>query len=118
MSLQQKANPFDQAIATIPSCALDESSVRDQRARYVRLASSVTGLEREAEAVSIEFREDFDRHTLEQALEVERACCPFFRFGFDESSRRLRVTVREAEQLHALDAMAYAFGAAHRDIHD
>jgi hypothetical protein len=115
MTPQQKTNEsFDQAIAAIPSCALDEEGVREQRARYAHLAPSVTGLERESEAVVVEFREDFDRDTLEQALDVERACCPFFQFAFDESRRRLRVTVRESDQLPALDAMAYALGAGHQ----
>lgn len=106
--MQREPDKFDQAIATIPSCALDEEGLGDQRARYSRLATSVTVLKREAEAVVIEFRENFDRQTLEQLLEVERACCPFFRFEFDESTRRLCVTVREADKLQALDAIAHA----------
>jgi hypothetical protein len=113
MSLHKTTDVLDQAIAEIPSCALDASGVHEQRARYAHLAPSVTGLKREAEAASIEFGENFDRQTLEQALEVERACCPFFQFEFDESNRRLRVTVREPDQLHALDAVAYAFGVGH-----
>lgn len=113
-SKPESTDAFDQAIAEIPSCALDEAGVREQRARYAGLAPSVTRLEREAEAVSIEFHEDFDREALDQALAVERECCPFFQFEFDESERRLRATVREADQLPALDAMAHALGAAHR----
>ena len=115
MPLQQRtAEVLDDAIAGIPSCALDEAGVREQRARYAHLAPAVIGLKREVEAVSIEFREDFDRRTLDQALEVERACCPFFQFELDESSRRLRITVRERDRLDALDALAYAFGVGHR----
>jgi hypothetical protein len=107
-------DPFDQAIAEIPSCALDEAGLREQRARYARLAPSVTRLQREAEAVLVEFHEDFDQETLDQTLAVERECCPFFQFDFDQSERRLRATVREAEQLPALDAMAHALEAAGR----
>src|SRR5687768_17241771 len=105
------ADGFDQAPAAIPSCALDEAGVADQRARYARLAPSVGRIERQAEAVVIEFRERFDRQSLEEALAVERRCCPFFRFEFDESQRRLRATVREPEQLPALDALALALSA-------
>jgi hypothetical protein len=105
---------FDEAIAQIPSCALDEAGLREQRARYAHLAPSVTRLDREPEALLIEFREGFDQDTLDEALAVERACCPFFQFEFDESERRLRTTVRETEQLPALDAMAHALGAAQR----
>jgi hypothetical protein len=105
---------FDEGIAQIPSCALDEAGVREQRARYARLAPSVTRLEREPDAVLIEFDEGFDKATLDEALAVERTCCPFFLFDFDESDRRLRTTVRRAEQLPALDAIAHALGGAQR----
>ena len=119
MSIQQTPlEVLEDAIAAIPSCALDESGVDEQRARYASLAPNVTGLKREAEAVSIEFREDFDRRVLDQAIEVERACCPFFQFELDEASRRLRITVREADQVQALDALAYAFGVGHCVTHD
>jgi hypothetical protein len=103
---------FDQTIAAIPSCALDDAGVRPQRARYARLARSVRRLKREAEAVLIEFREGFERDTLDQALAVERECCPFFRFELDDSRRQLRITVRDAEQLPALDALTHAFDPA------
>jgi hypothetical protein len=105
---------FDQAIAAIPSCALDEAGIRAQQARYADLAPSVTTLEREPEAVLVEFREDFDRDLLEGALAVERECCPFFQFHFEDSRRRLRVTVRDSEHRPTFDAIAYALGAAHR----
>jgi hypothetical protein len=102
------SSTFDQAIAAVPSCALDEAGRTDQRARYARLAPTVSRIEREADAVLIVFRQQFDRQTLEEALAVERQCCPFFLFEFDDSQRRLRATVRESEQLPALDAMALA----------
>jgi hypothetical protein len=106
------SSTFDQAIAAIPSCALDEAGRADQRARYVRLAPTVSHIEREVDAVVIEFREQFDRQTLEEALAVERQCCPFFLFEYDESQRRLRATVREPDQLPALEALALAVSAA------
>ena len=102
---------LDDALTTIPTCALDQAGVRAQRERYARLAPMVTSVAREPEAVAIEFGEDFDRHALDQALAVERECCPFFRFELDESGRRLRLTVQEAGQLPALDVIARAFGA-------
>ena len=107
-------NAFDRAIAEIPSCALDEAGLADQRARYARLAASVTRIQRDADAVVIEFREEFDRQTLDETLAVERECCPFFRFEFDDSQRRLHATVREPEQLPALDAMAHALQSVPR----
>ena len=105
---------FDQAIAEIPSCALDEAGLADQRARYAGLAATVSRIQREADAVVIEFREGFDRQVLDETLAVELECCPFFLFEFDDSQRRLRATVREAEQLPALDAMAHALQSVPR----
>ena len=105
------AGPIDDAVARIPSCALTEDGVREQRARYARLARNTMEVQREPEAVIVEFDEGFDREALDEALAVERECCPFFRFAFDEARRRLRVTVGEPEQLPALDAMAHALGA-------
>ena len=95
---------------SIPTCALDEEGVAAQRARYASLAADVVGFEREPEAVIIDFRGQYDRATLEAALAVERECCPFFVFEFDEERRRLRTTVRDREMLPALEAMAHAFG--------
>jgi hypothetical protein len=104
---------FDEALGKIPTCALDQEGMEAQRGRYARLAPDVKRLEREPDALLIEFHEHFDRETLDEALAVERACCPFFLFDFDEIARRLRTTVREPDQLPALDAMAHALGTAH-----
>jgi hypothetical protein len=105
---------FDEVVAEIPSCALDEIGRREQRARYALLASSVTRVERQPEAVLIYFDRDLDRQTLQQALSVERECCPFFTFAFDEQSRRLRATVADIDHVPALDAVAHALEATRR----
>src|SRR3954452_16458471 len=97
--------------AQIPSCALTEDGVREQRARYGRLARNTSRVRREPDAVIVEFDSAFDRDVLDQVLAVERQCCPFIRFAFDDAPRRLRVTVADREQLPALDAIAHAMGA-------
>jgi hypothetical protein len=106
------ADAFGETLSAVPTCALDETGVREQRARYARLAPGVARVQREPEALLIEFHEGFDRGALEQALAVERECCPFFQFEFDDSKRRLRSTVGEPEQLPALEALAHAVGAS------
>lgn len=83
-----------------------------QRDRYARLARGVRRIEREPEAVIVEFHRTFDRQLLEETLAVERDCCPFFLFDFDERSRRLRTSVRERDRLPALDAMFDAMRGA------
>jgi hypothetical protein len=105
---------FDETVTKIPSCALDEAGKREQRARYVLLARSVRRVERQPDAVLLYFDRELDRQTLEQALSVERECCPFFTFAFDEQGLRLRATVAATDHVPALDAVAHALEAALR----
>ena len=105
---------FSEAVSDIPTCALDEDGILAQRARYARVAPGVAHVAREPEAVVIEFHDEFDREALEEALAVERECCPFFEFDFDEPKRTLRATVTERDKLPALDAMAHSVGAIER----
>ena len=92
--------------AAIPSCAITEEELRDQRSRQARLAPGVADSRREADALVIEFAPGFDREALDGILEVERRCCPFFRFDLDDRERRLRVTVDDPANAQALDALA------------
>ena len=98
------------SLSEIPTCALDETGVRTQRDRYARVAPGVERLERDEAALTVHFHVDYDRATLDEALAVERECCPFFVLELDEPARRLRVTVSDPEQRPALDALAHAFG--------
>lgn len=109
-----RSGAFEAAITAIPSCALDETGRREQRDRYTTLAHAVSRLDRRAQAIEIEFDEGLDRGTLQRALAVERECCPFFVFDFDQASRRLRMTVDAPQHTPALDAVAHAFGSARR----
>jgi hypothetical protein len=45
-------------------------------------------------------------------VDVERDCCPFFRFGFDGEERALTVSVESREMLPALDAIASELGGS------
>jgi len=96
-------------IGAIPSCALDEPGLRTQRERYRQLAGTVNHLDRTPERILVRFDERLDRELLEQALEVERACCPFFVFAFNDPERSLEIAVAVPDQLPALDALADAF---------
>ena len=99
------------AKSAIPSCALDEQGLRDQQARHRRLAPGVISVTRRGNALLIDFASGFDRRALDEMVEVERQCCPFFRFAFDEKARRLTVTVAEPGQAPAMEALGAALGA-------
>jgi hypothetical protein len=111
MKAKLQSDAFGRAVAQVPSCALDEQGLEGQRERRRRLAPAVALMKREEEMLVIDFAEGFDRQALEELIAVERECCPFFTFGFDESSRRLEVGVREPEAAPALEAIADAFSA-------
>jgi hypothetical protein len=115
-SREKATSAFDAAVARMPTCALDEGGMAAQRRRYARLSADVESVEREPEATIVQFREDFDRGLLRETLAVERACCPFFAFDFDDHARRLRTTVNERDRLPALDAIAHALAVARETV--
>jgi hypothetical protein len=47
---------------------------------------------------------------VEHAIAIERECCPFFQLNWEPHSRRLCVSVSEAEHEPALEAIAIALG--------
>lgn len=82
-----------------------------QRRRFQRLALHTVRVQRFADHLQVEFASGFPRHALEEALAVERQCCPFFLFEFDEASRRLRVSVQDTYQGAALEVLASSSAA-------
>jgi small multidrug resistance family-3 protein len=101
---------FEEAVAAVPSCALTEEGVQAQRARMQRLGPSVARFQRGEDRVTIGFQAGFDQQLLDETLAVERECCPFFRFDFDQGTRQLTVSVEDAEHRAGLDALAHALG--------
>jgi hypothetical protein len=93
-------------------CTLDEPGLAAQRARYQTVAGHLTGLRRDHEGVVAELDPAVDRAVLEELIEVERGCCPFFDIGYDPSRRRLTVAVREPEHEPALDAIEHVLRSA------
>jgi hypothetical protein len=95
----------------IAECALDLAGLRTQRDRYRALGEHVEGVERAAGRLVVDFSTGVDHAEVQEALEVERSCCPFFTLDYDAGRRRLAVTVEEPDQDAALDAIAFALGA-------
>ena len=62
-------------------------------------------------AVTADLRVSVDRDLVAELVDVERACCPFFDIGYDDSRNVLSIAVREREHVPALDVVAEALGA-------
>lgn len=112
MQINHSVGGFERALAMLPSCALDADGRRSQKARYRAIAQSLTGVRREPEVVLVDFRKGVDHAVLGEVIAVERECCPWFRFEFDATGRRLAVTVTDSEMLPTLDAIEAAFAGA------
>jgi hypothetical protein len=106
-----RTDAYTRAAEAIPTCAITEEDLMRQRERAVKLSTSVRDLTRHDEAVVFEFKAGFDRQALDEMVAVERECCTFFTFDFDEEARRLTVGVQDAEHVPALEAMAEQLGA-------
>jgi hypothetical protein len=90
------------------ACRLDAAGRREQADRYRRLSASVAAMQRADDALDLSFAAAVDVSLLRDAVEVERACCPFFDLRLDEPARTLRVAVARPYDRPALDALAEA----------
>jgi hypothetical protein len=93
-----------------PSCALDEDGLRRQLGRYRAIGRRARVLDHTPRRIELELDEDVDPATVEDAIAIERDCCPFFSLAFAADERRLTVSVDRAEHEPAIDAIAYALG--------
>ena len=98
--------------ATGPSCSLDLDGLVAQRERYERIGENVVGVRRSPRSLSVELSQAVDVALVEEALRIERECCPFFELGFDSKTRVLTVVVSSDEHAPALEAIAFALGAS------
>jgi hypothetical protein len=90
------------------ACRLDATGRDEQADRYRRLSVSVTSMERRDDALDVNFAHAVDVPLLREAVDVERACCPFFDLRLDDRARTLHVSVAGADDRPALDALAAA----------
>jgi hypothetical protein len=110
-SSESGAEGLARTTAQIPSCALDQRGLERQGERLTRLAGAVTQITRERQRLIVEFARNFDRALLEEAIAVERECCPFFAFSFEPCARRMEVAVEDTSMLAALDAIEHGLSA-------
>jgi hypothetical protein len=90
------------------ACSLDDGAQRAQLVRYRRLGSGARLVSAEGDRLVIRLDEDVDTRLLDEALAIERECCPFLELGWDPGTLHLSVAVSEPHQAPALDAMRFA----------
>ncbi len=93
---------------TAATCSLNALELAAQLDRYRALGRAAAEVEDEPGRVIVGFSEDPPAALLQQTIEVERGCCPFFRLDYDPDSRRLTVTAEDAEHRDGLDALVQA----------
>ncbi|MBS1895344.1 MAG: cation transporter [Actinobacteria bacterium] len=96
----------------VPSCGLDHDGLAGQRGRYAEIGRSVVSFDRTSGSLRVELSPSVDHRLVEEAVSVERGCCPFFEIDFDPPRARLRISVAEDAETPALDAIAHALGLA------
>jgi hypothetical protein len=93
-----------------PSCALDEDGLRSQHERYQHAGAGARLADRAQRRLALDLDEHVDPDVVGELLAVERECCPFFELRWEPDTRRLTVSVSDAEHEPALDAIAFALG--------
>jgi hypothetical protein len=91
-----------------PSCALDEAGLRGQLERYRQAGTGARVIDRTRRRLVIDLDRRVDTGLVEEAIAVERACCPFFDLSWEPNRRRLTFAVSREEYEPALEAIVYA----------
>ena len=92
------------------SCGLHQPGVRAQRERYRRAGDGARLVEHTRRRLVVDLDQHADTRPIEQAIAIERECCPFFDLRRAPSRKRVSVSVSQRDQEPALDAIAFALG--------
>lgn len=95
----------------IAECKLDLDGLRTQRDRYRQLGRAARRVQREPQALTVEFAADVDAELLAETIAVESECCPFFVLRYDAATHELTAGVSAPDQAAALDALVAALDA-------
>src|SRR5580698_937008 len=93
-----------------PSCSLDADGLSRQLARYRQGGTGARVIEHGSRTLVVKLAEAVDPVAVEQAVAIERACCPFFAISWDAERRRLAISVSAPGHEPALKAIASALG--------
>ena len=97
---------------TVAGCRLGAVELHAQFERFRELGRHAKSVDHVDLHTVVRFGDDPPATLLEQALAVERGCCPFFSIEYDALDRRLTIAVERSEDRAALDALALALSRA------
>jgi hypothetical protein len=92
------------------ACSLDDAELPGQLARYRAVGAGADLLQRSRQRLVIRVGDPVSDLGVEELIAVERHCCPFFELAWEQTRRRLSISVSRTEEEPALDAIAYALG--------
>lgn len=91
-----------------PSCALDETGLREQAERYRQAGEGASVVDHSPRCLVVDLDQRVDPRLIDELIAIERECCPFFDLSWKPEIRRLTVSVSRAEHEPALDAISFA----------
>ena len=89
-------------------CGLDRQGLQTQLARYGELSRHVSTVRRWPGLLEVDFANGVDTALLDEAVAIERECCPFFELSVDAAAGRLAASVKDPCHDAALDALRFA----------
>jgi hypothetical protein len=92
-------------------CSLDPAGLDEQLARYRLVGQAAAVLSRSERRIVLRVNREVPARLVEELVEVERGCCPFFELDWQPADRRLSVAVASADGVPALEAIVLALGA-------
>ena len=89
-------------------CSLSVDELAAQLERYREIGRFAAAVEHEPGRVVVRFAGAPPSALIEQALEVERGCCPFYEIDYQPAIQRLAISVDHPDRYPGVDAIAHA----------
>jgi hypothetical protein len=92
------------------SCSLNEVELGQQLERYRAAGAGSELIESDPCRRVVRVAPGVPEAVIEELIEVERDCCPFFKLSWDRETRRLAIAVEDQAESPALDVLAQTLG--------